>query len=434
VVSIEPKYRTAAQDCHRSIQPRSKADTAGASRKWLPMILAGNNPVSTDTEAGSPEIFFVIGTFEVGGAESHLLSITRELVRRGWKVSVYALEKGGPLQRGFEESGATILSSPKASLAHFAQAAWHLLWTMIKHRPAIAHSFLPLAYLIAAPSALLARIPVRIMSRRSYQADMWWLSSVERLLHKTMTAILGNSLSVVRQLRDEGVPSRKLGLIYNGIDIARSRDSGSRPATRAAIGLTEATLTFVIVANLIPYKGHRDLIEALRQCRAQLPEPWRLLIVGRDDGIAVALRAQAAEAGIAGNVSFLGPRQDVPDLLKACDIGLLCSHQEGFSNAILEGMAASLPMIVTDVGGNAEAVLDGMTGIVVPAHDPARLAKAIACLANNATMRSDLGAAARLRVEEYFSLERCVSAYDELYRTLLAGKTLHDAPHVRADI
>ena len=410
------------------------------------MTLNGNNPVSTVEQANLPEIFFVIGTFEIGGAESHLLSLARSLVQRGWRVSVYALADGGQLQRKFEESGATILSRPKTNrapasfmrrLLRFARTGSHLFWTMVRHRPAIAHFFLPTAYVAAAPSALFARVPIRIMSRRSlnfYQADVWGLRSVERLLHKTTTAVLGNSLSVVRQLRDEGLPSRKLGLIYNGIDVERFRDGGSREVTRTAIGLTPTTLALVIVANLIPYKGHRDLIEALRQCQAQLPDPWHLLIVGRDDGIANKLQVQAAEAGIAENISFLGPRQDIPDLLKACDIGLLCSHQEGFSNAILEGMAASLPMIVTDVGGNAEAVLDGVTGIVVPARDPGRLAEAIACLANDAAMRSNLGAAARHRLEEHFSLERCVSSYEELYRTLLDGKTPRDAAGVSVDV
>jgi len=408
------------------------------------VTLNGNNPAPTGAEATLPEILFVIGTFDLGGAENHLLSIARSLVRRGWKVSVYVLSDGGPLQRKFEESGATILSPPKSRLAsasfgcrvlRAALVGHHLFRTMVRHRPAIAHFFLPMAYVAGAPIALLARVPVRIMSRRSlnfYQADVWWLSAVERILHKTATAVLGNSLSVVHQLRDEeGVPLRKLGLIYNGVDIARIRDSGSRQATRASLGLTPTTLALVIVANLIPYKGHRDLIDALRQCQAQLPEPWHLLIVGRDDGIASELQAHAAKAGIAENISLLGARHDVPNLLEACDIGLLCSHQEGFSNAILEGMAAGLPMIVTDVGGNAEAVLDGQTGIVVPARDPKHIAEAIVCLANNASMRADLGAAARRRLEEHFSLDHCVGSYDELYRTLLAGKTPLEATHVR---
>ena len=204
-----------------------------------------------------------------------------------------------------------------------------------------------------------------------------------------MTAILGNSRSVVRELSEmEGVPARRLGLIYNGIDVARFTDAGSRAATRAALGLGPQTLTLVIVGNLIPYKGHGDLLAALGQAAPRLPPDWRLLIVGRDEGIASSLQAQAAELGIGQKVCFLDTRNDVPEILNACDIGVLCSHQEGFSNAVLEGMASGLPMIVTDVGGNAEAVLDGECGIVVPPHDPARLADAIVRLANDPSLRA----------------------------------------------
>jgi glycosyltransferase involved in cell wall biosynthesis len=90
-------------------------------------------------------------------------------------------------------------------------------------------------------------------------------------------------------------------------------------------------------------------------------------------------------------------------------------------------------MIVTDVGGNAEAVLNGVTGIVVPARDSTRLAEAITYLANDASLRADLGAAGRRRIQEHFSLDHCVDSYDELYRTLLAGKTILEAPLVRVD-
>jgi glycosyltransferase involved in cell wall biosynthesis len=237
----------------------------------MPVNPSAHPNISTVRETALPEIFFVIGTFEVGGTESHLLSIARSLIRRGWTVSVYVFADGGPLQRKFEECGATVLSPRRSSLVstsifnrmlHVARAGYILFSILIRRRPAIAHFFLPMAYLSAAPIALLARVPIRIMSRRSlnfYQASRWWLPSVERLLHKSMTAVLGNSLSVVRQLKDEeGVPSRKLGLIYNGIDIERFCRGGSRQQTRAALGLTQATLTLIIVANLIPYKGHGD--------------------------------------------------------------------------------------------------------------------------------------------------------------------------------
>ncbi len=392
----------------------------------------------------APEIFYVIGTLDIGGTEKHLVAIATMLVQRGWKVSVYALAGAGPLRSELERGGVTVLLSPmparKSSSAprrilRFLRSTLNLFLVMLKRRPAIVHFFLPMAYLTGAPLALLSRIPIRVMSRRSlnlYQSEHWWISVVEKALHSTMMAILGNSRSVVDQIKNlEGVPVRSLGLIYNGVDLARFSGCNPRAAMRAALGLAPDSLVLVIVANLIPYKGHRDLINALGQARPHLPAAWQLLIVGRDDGIGADLQRQTVECGIANEVSFLGPRNDVPEILRACDIGLLCSHEEGFSNAILEGMAAGLPMIVTDVGGNPEAVLDGETGIVVPSRDPQRLSNAIVLLAKNASQRADFGAAARRRVVDNFSLDYCVSCYDDLYRTLLAGGIPQDTMRVR---
>jgi len=135
--------------------------------------------------------------------------------------------------------------------------------------------------------------------------------------------------------------------------------------------------------------------------------------------------------GIGRNVRFLDSRNDIPDILNACDIGVLCSHQEGFSNAVLEGMASGLPMIVTDVGGNAEAVLDGECGIVVPPRDPARLAGAIVQLAVDPSLRARLGGAARRRTSEHFALDRAIAAYDALYRALQSGIAPGDVREVR---
>jgi glycosyltransferase involved in cell wall biosynthesis len=264
------------------------------------------------------------------------------------------------------------------------------------------------------------------MSRRSlnvYQHNHPVLRLAERVLHRSVTAMLGNSRSVVRQLcEEEAVPSARVGLIYNGVDVSRFCVPESRPTVRSALGLSAETVVLSMVGNLIPYKGHQDLLEALALASPALLQDWRLLVIGRDDGIGQQLQAQAAALGLDDKIVFLGPRADVPELLQASDVGLLCSHQEGFSNAILEGMAAGLPMVVTDVGGNAEAVLDGETGIVVPPRDPGALAQAITRLVNDSAARQTLGSAARERAIAQFSIEQCVSRYDEFYRGLLEGK------------
>jgi glycosyltransferase involved in cell wall biosynthesis len=307
---------------------------------------------------------------------------------------------------------------------------------MRRFRPTIAHFFLPAAYILGAPASILTRIPVRIMSRRSlnnYQRNIRFSAAIECRLHGHMTAILGNSNSVVRQLHsDEHVPLDRLGLIYNGIDLGPYRKPSTiRKDVRASLKIDQGALVFIMVANLIPYKGHQDLLIALSMASPQLPAGWRALVVGRDDGIGTKLREQAAKLRIAENVLFLDSRSDVPDLLCSADIGVLSSHEEGFSNAILESMAAGLPMIATDVGGNPEAIIDGETGFIVPSHDPKRMCEAIVRLSADAGVRAKMGTVAADRVEKNFSLGACTSRYEDLYSGLLQGSNPGEIRSIR---
>jgi glycosyltransferase involved in cell wall biosynthesis len=175
----------------------------------------------------------------------------------------------------------------------------------------------------------------------------------------------------------------------------------------------------VAIANLIHYKGHRDLVRGLSHVEQALPSNRRILVAGRDHGIRAELEALAAARGISHRIQFLGEYPDIQGLLTAADFGLLTSHEEGFSNVILEGMAAGLAMIVTDVGGNAEAVLHAETGLVVPPRDPKAISNAIIALACDPDNRKRFGAAARRRVQKEFSIDKCVEAHADLYQEML---------------
>jgi glycosyltransferase involved in cell wall biosynthesis len=387
----------------------------------------------TETLSNPNELMFVCTDLNVGGTERQLVALAVALVRLGWPISVYSLAGSGPLQAELESGGVTVILPPfnrsqtgttwLRRIFSLGLAVPHLTFIMLKRRPAIIHFLLPEAYLVGAPIAGLTRIQVKVMSRRSlnlYQTN-GFIRRFEYWLHRSMSAVHGNSLSVIDELRSEGVPSKRLVLIYNGIDLSAFSNSDTRQSQRESLGIAPDSFVMCNVANLIAYKGHRDLLDALGRAAKELPKKWHLLLVGRDDGIGAQLQEQAERLGIRKNISFLGSRNDVPALLAVSDLALLCSHQEGFANAILEGMAAGLPMIVTDVGGNAEAVVDGETGLVVPAHNPDRLAGAILRLAKDPAMRSSFGTTARRRVTEHFAMERCVAAHDQLYRKLLAG-------------
>jgi glycosyltransferase involved in cell wall biosynthesis len=210
---------------------------------------------------------------------------------------------------------------------------------------------------------------------------------------------MGNSAPVVEDLKAEGIPEHKLSLIYNGVCV---------PAPPAPRNREEDPI-LVVVANLIPYKGHEDLLQAL----APLSHlKWRLWCVGEDRGIQAHLEKHAQELGIGNRVTFLGLRHDVPAILAQSHIGVVSSHEEGFSNALLEEMAAGLPVVATQVGGNQEALgPDYDPNLMVPPHNPQALGAAIERLLTDPDLAQKWGAANRHRVTQHFSQEACLEGY-----------------------
>jgi len=384
------------------------------------------------TPQDSNRILFVIGNLDTGGAERHLLQTLPELNRRGYTPSIYTLSYRGELANRFEQHGIRVYSPPFSrtfgklprglSSVLLPLSMMRLLGLMWTSKFDIIHFFLPLSYVVGGLVSFCAPVRHRVMSRRSlntYQRNHPYASRIERWLHTKMDAVLGNSMAVVRQLHDEGIASEHLALIYNGIVPPPDGDVSLREDTRNELHIGADTLVLCLVANILPYKGHASLIEALAKVRDDLTAEWVLLCVGDDRGFQSELEQTAKQHGVGGHIQWLGQRQKVNEILQASDIGLLVSYEEGFSNAILESMAAGLPLVVTDVGGNKEAVLDGENGFVVPAGDPASLGKAIARLAGDADMRESFGQKSRHRIEKNFSLERCANDYAALYQGLL---------------
>ncbi len=367
----------------------------------------------------------VIGALDVGGAETHLAQVLPRLVADGFEVTVHTLTGRGSLAAPLEASGVCVIAPPGSDAGAKAggfvgrgmralRAGRSLARFMRGWRPDVVHFFLPESYLVGAPIALLTSNAKRVMSRRSlndYQAKHPLLAKLERALHKRMDALLGNSAAVTAQLVEEGAPRDRVHLIRNGIDLARF--ANSKPVPRPA-----DKVVIACVANLIPYKGHADLIDAL----AQIPrEPaWELWCAGRDNGIGAAFQARAQAAGIGDRIKLLGVRNDVPDLLATADLAVLASHEEGFPNAVLEAMAARRAVVGTQAGGIPEAIEDGNTGLIVKPCDPAALGAALTQLIADAPLRDAMGNAGRARVEAEFSLETCAAAYAAFYRAMVS--------------
>ncbi len=167
--------------------------------------------------------------------------------------------------------------------------------------------------------------------------------------------------------------------------------------------------TMICVANKFPYKGHADLFSALFLIQCDLP-PWRLLLAGRG--------TEYIHLCSTGRTIGLGISKSVPALLKQSDLFILPSHGEGSSNALLEAMAAGVPIIATDVGGNSDAITHGETGILVPPKDPRRLAAAILWMTERPNRRREMARMAQLDAILRFSMERCIDDYEALYGSI----------------
>lgn len=381
-------------------------------------------------------ILFIIPSLHVGGAESQLCLVLPLLQEKGWDVTVFLTSGIGELSKQLELNNIKVIK-PKfmgtkqritnklLRLPHMLLSFCRLTIYLLRNKPQIVHFTLTEAYLLGSLSCMLAGQKNLIMSRRSlnnYQTKYPILSKFEHWLHSKMDFIVCNSKIIYEQLATvEAVPRHKLRLIYNGLDMRRFTGKNYDKATISKqYNLEENALTFIVIANILPYKGHETLLRATAEIADKLPK-WQLLCVGRKSNYNVELETLAHELNIASHVKFLGQQHaaSIEQLLAISNIAISPSYEEGLSNAIVEELAAGVPLIVTDVGGNPEVVTHNKTGLIIPSKDIAALSGAILLFVNDPKYAAELAANGKLEVQERFSLDACANKYHELYLSLL---------------
>jgi glycosyltransferase involved in cell wall biosynthesis len=252
---------------------------------------------------------------------------------------------------------------------------------------------------------------------------MRWIVNASNLGADTVVA----NCEAVRQavLRREHGVAGKLRLILNGCDCERAA-SGGACADRISLGLPPRGPILLNVANLHPYKKQEWLIEAAPAILARFPDAT-FVMVGKDMGRLEALRRLAAELHVEHAVLFTGVRADVPALMAAASVGTLTSETEACSNTLLEYFAAGLPVVATDVGGNTEIVVHGVSGYLVPSGNAVTLAARICELLDHPDRAREMGAAGRSFVRTKFSITRVVAEYEALFASV-AGETAAELP------
>jgi glycosyltransferase involved in cell wall biosynthesis len=286
---------------------------------------------------------------------------------------------------------------------------------LARRRPDLVHLHTGRATWLGGLAARLARVPALTTRRMDRKvAPGWKTRLVYRQLVRRAVAI---SPAVARRLEEGGVARGSVRVIPSAVD-PRGLAASDAPATlRSRLGLDGEAFVVLVLAALVPRKGIDVLIDAFAGLRAAVPRA-RLLVAGEGPERA-ALEERARRAELGESALFLGRRDDKGDLLALCDVLALPSRQEGLGVAALEAMAAARPVVASRVGGLAEAVEHGRTGLLVPPDDPRALEEALARLAADPELRAALGAAGPGRVADGHLPEQMVLAYEALYREIL---------------
>ncbi len=373
-------------------------------------------------------VLLLIASFDKGGAESQIVQLTRLLLGSDhYRVHLACHQRRGAL---LEEAEALGLGEiPEFPLDSFYDRNMAIqlrrFAALLRERKIdVVHTEGFYTNVFGMAGGALGGVPARIAFRgevggiRTEKQKM-----VERWAYRVAHAVHANSDAVRRQLIEEGVNAKKILTVYNGLDMKRVMP---QPGLRRDQMLDLLNLPkdksrcFVtIVANMRhDVKDQRMFLRAARRVRAEAPEA--AFVLAGEGELLEPLRAFAAELGLKQDVFFTGRCDHVAELLAVSDVCALTSKAEGFSNSILEYMAAARPVVATDVGGAREAIIESETGYLVRSGDDETMARRIVSLLRDPTRAREMGERARRVVEEKFSAQAQLENTQKMYDQVLA--------------
>jgi glycosyltransferase involved in cell wall biosynthesis len=361
------------------------------------------------------KIALCIGSLEVGGAEKQLCRLAVELAALGHEVNVLVLYKRGPLMGYLQKMEIPyhgLFPEHEFSTWRSINRIYRWMFFLVKSirllrklNPDVVHAWLFHAYATILPVSFLLNIPVRISGRRGLQSSLrtsWITNVVTKVSNFCATSFTANAQGVADDIIiTENVERTKIKCITNGVDIpSGTSDCG---------GLNP---TGIVVANLIHYKGHMDLLRVLPSLHGR----FHIVFVG-EGPMREEIENEIQALGLSNIVSLLGFCEDPIDLLLKSQFLILPSHSEGMPNAILEAMACGLPVISTDVGGVKELISEE-GGFIVKVNDRTAMIEGTQALIDNENFRASAGAFNR-QVAENFSWEEVSITYSRHYKSEL---------------
>jgi L-malate glycosyltransferase len=361
-------------------------------------------------------VCFVIDELAPAGTETQLLALIRHLDRRRILPYLCLLRGDKPVSQALEPDDCPILRLDVGSLRHprTLLRAWRFLRFLRRERIDVVQTYFADSSYFGIPTAWVAGVSHRIRTRNNVGH---WLTPLHRWLGRMLNVITTQTLTNCEAAREALVAAEQPRLdtvlvLENGVDLDRFRDIPPltmRPAT--------AEQHVGVVANLRPVKGLDVFVRAAALVHARFPQVV-FTVVGEGD-LRSDLEQQVAARGLGDHFRLPGSVADVPGFLAGLDVAVLCSHAEGMSNALLEYMAAGRAIVSTAVGAAPQLIVDGAHGLLVPPGDAETLAEAIGRLLEDRQLAQHLGAAGRLRAQEFYSRQAMVQRFEEFYLSLV---------------
>jgi len=369
-------------------------------------------------------LFLMVNTLERGGTERQFVTLANALAGGEFDVGLGCLRREGEFLASVPE---ILEFAPGGSL--FMPRSLRTRLALAQHLrmrgTAVAHAFDFYANLMLIPAARLARTPVVIGSHRQLGDLQTRIQfRVQNLIFKMCDRVVCNSRAAASRLRQAGVGESKLLVIPNAVG-----DEAFAQAAPALPPPSNAQQGFARVGMIArmndPSKNHRMFLRAAARLANRF-ERVEFVLVG-DGPLRPGLEVFAAELGLGERVRFPGDRHDIPAILASLDVSVSASSSESLSNAILESMAAGVPVIATNVGGNPELVRDGETGFLVQLDEEA-LAQAMARFLADPELRKECGRRAKAFVSSHYRLASVLECYEQMYLSLLSEKSVPREP------
>jgi len=363
---------------------------------------------------GRLSVLYVIWSLQMGGAERVVADLARSLDRRLFRPLVCCLNFKGRLAEVLEADGVPVFAldkRPKLDL----RVLLRLVRLMRRERVDVVHTHLWTSSFWGRMAGALARVPVVVITEHNLDT---WRRAPHLLADRLLGRVTDDWVFVSREVEAFyrarlALPPGRGHVVHNGVDLAPFRCRPEAAEVRARMGLPGAARVAGVVGRLEARKGHRFFLDAMRRVVDRMPGAVGLIVgEGKEKE---ALLAQRDALGLGDAVRIVGYWPELAEALAALDVFVLPSLMEGHPLAILEAMAAGKPVVATDVGGNAEAVQPGVTGLLVPPADPTVLADAILSLLAEPGRSRALGEAGRRSLDRRFSLQAAVKANEELY-------------------